>query len=101
MPTILMTGAAGKIGGMLRTRLARPGAGAAAAGHRPADGGRRGEEALQASVTDLDVLITAFDGADAVIHLAGVAGERAWEAGWNTSTSTARGRCSRRRAGPG
>jgi len=75
---VVMTGAAGKIGGMLRTRLARPGRVLRLLDIAPLTAGD-GEEALQASVTDLDVLITAFDGADAVIHLAGVAGERAWE----------------------
>jgi hypothetical protein len=75
---VVMTGAAGQIGGMLRTRLARPGRVLRLLDIAPLTAGP-GEEALQASVTDLDVLTSAFGGADAVIHLAGVAGEGPWE----------------------
>jgi len=75
---VVMTGAAGQIGGMLRTRLARPGRMLRLLDIAPLAAGP-GEEALQASVTDLDVLTSAFGGADAVIHLAGVAGEGPWE----------------------
>ena len=78
MAVVVMTGAAGQIGGMLRTRLARPGRVLRLLDIAPLTAGP-GEEALQASVTDLDVLISAFGGADAVIHLAGVAGEGPWE----------------------
>ena len=75
---ILITGAAGLIGTMLRPRLARDGrmlrlldtarlvAGAA-------------EEAVVASVTDLDELVAACSGVDAVVHLAAISGEAAWE----------------------
>jgi len=79
MPTILITGAAGRIGTMLRPRLARPGRVlrlldivplAAPAG--PA------EEAVTASVTDMDAMTAACAGADAVIHLGGVPTEDAW-----------------------
>jgi nucleoside-diphosphate-sugar epimerase len=77
VPTILITGAAGRIGTMLRPRLARPGrtlrlldiAGLTAG---PA------EEAVQASVTDLSAMTDACRGADAAIHLAGIAYEAPW-----------------------
>jgi uronate dehydrogenase len=87
--TILITGAAGRIGSMLRPRLARPGrvlrlldvvplpdrpgspAGGAAAGD-PA------EEIVTASITDLAAMTAACDGVDAVIHLGGIATEAAW-----------------------
>jgi uronate dehydrogenase len=77
VPTILVTGAAGRIGTMLRPRLARPGrtlrlldiAGLAAG---PA------EEVIQASVTDLGAMTDACRGADAAIHLAGIAYEAPW-----------------------
>src|SRR5215475_1607911 len=75
---VVMTGAAGIIGGMLRTRLARPGRTLRLLDIAPLTAGA-GEEVLQASVTDLDLLTNAFDGAQAVIHLAGVPGERAWD----------------------
>jgi uronate dehydrogenase len=84
VPTILMTGASGGIGSMLRMRLARPGrtlrlldivpppplAGLPASA---------AEEVVQASVTDLAAVTNASAGADAVIHLAGLAGEAPWE----------------------
>ena len=38
-----------------------------------------GEEAIQASVTDLDAMTAACQGADAVIHLAGIPGEASWQ----------------------
>jgi uronate dehydrogenase len=84
VPTILITGGSGRIGAMLRPRLARPGrtlrlldvvpppalvgppAGAA-------------EEFILASVTDCAAVTEASVGADAVIHLAGLAGEAPWE----------------------
>jgi uronate dehydrogenase len=97
--TILITGASGRIGSMLRTRLARPGrtlrlldvvpppplvppplvppplVPADSAG-RPAGAA---EEVVLASVTDLAAVTEASAGADAVIHLAGLAGEAPWE----------------------
>ena len=78
MSVVVMTGAAGQVGGMLRTRLAQPGRVLRLLDIAPLTAGP-GEEAQQASVTDLDVLTTAFGGADAVIHLAGMAGEGPWE----------------------
>src|ERR1700750_343476 len=74
-----MTGAAGRIGAMLRPRL-----GAAARALGLADiaplTARPGEEAIQATITDLDAMTAACQGADAVIHLGGFAGEEPWEA---------------------
>ena len=84
VPTILMTGASGRIGSMLRTRLARPGRTLrlldvipppAVDGVSPG----AGEEVVLASVTDLAALTEASAGADAVIHLAGLPGEALWE----------------------
>ena len=84
--TILLTGAAGRIGSMLRPRLARPDRvlrlldvaplppGPAPAG-LPSAGP---EEAVTASVTDLAAMTAACAGVDAVIHLAGIATEDAW-----------------------
>ncbi|MGO9782158.1 MAG: NAD-dependent epimerase/dehydratase family protein, partial [Streptosporangiaceae bacterium] len=77
MPTILMTGAAGLIGTMLRTRLARPGRTLRLLDVAPVTAGP-GEEAIQASVTDLAAMTAACQGVDAVIHLGGYSGEEEW-----------------------
>jgi hypothetical protein len=79
VPTILITGAAGQIGTMLRPRLARPGRtlrllDTAALTPGPA------EEAVRASVTDLAAMTGACRGASAVIHLGGIASEDTWDA---------------------
>jgi NAD(P)-dependent dehydrogenase (short-subunit alcohol dehydrogenase family) len=78
MSTLLITGAAGQIGTMLRPRLARPGRTLRLLDTTPVTPGP-GEEAVPASVTDLSALTAACQGADAVIHLAGIAGEAPWE----------------------
>ncbi|MDR0345550.1 MAG: NAD(P)-dependent oxidoreductase [Nocardiopsaceae bacterium] len=78
MPTILITGAAGQIGTMLRPRLARPGRTLRLLDTRPLTAGP-GEETVTASVTDLAALTAACQGADAVIHLAAIPGEAPWE----------------------
>jgi uronate dehydrogenase len=75
---VVITGAGGLVGGMLRPRLARPDRTLRLLDLVPLTAGP-GEEVLQASVTDLDALTRACTGADAVIHLAGVSGERPWE----------------------
>jgi uronate dehydrogenase len=74
---ILITGAAGLIGSMLRPRLARSGRTLRLLDIAPLTAGP-GEEAIQASVTDLEAMTAACRGADAVIHLAGISGEAAW-----------------------
>jgi uronate dehydrogenase len=74
---IVITGAAGLVGSMLRTRLARPGRTVRVLDIAPLLAGP-GEEAIQASVADLDVMTAACQGADAVIHLAGIPGEAPW-----------------------
>jgi uronate dehydrogenase len=78
MATILITGAAGLIGGMLRPRLARPDRRLRLLDLAPLTAGP-GEEVVQASITDLDALTAACTGADGVIHLAGLANERPWD----------------------
>jgi uronate dehydrogenase len=75
---VVVTGAAGLIGAMLRTRLARPGRVLRLIDVAELRAGP-GEEVIQASVTDLAALTAAFAGAEAVIHLAGVSGEGPWE----------------------
>jgi NAD(P)-dependent dehydrogenase (short-subunit alcohol dehydrogenase family) len=78
MPTILITGAAGQIGTMLRSRLAAPGRILRLADIVPLEPGP-GEEAVIASVTDMAAMTAACAGADAVIHLGGIPLEAAWE----------------------
>jgi uronate dehydrogenase len=74
---VVITGAAGLVGSMLRPRLARPGRTLRVLDIAPLRAGP-GEEAIQASVTDLDAMTAACEGADAVIHLAGIPGEASW-----------------------
>jgi hypothetical protein len=78
MPTILITGAAGQIGTMLRPRLAAPGRTLRLLDTAPVTA-RPGEEAVQASITSLSDMTAACQGADAVIHLAGIPGEAPWD----------------------
>lgn len=75
---ILITGAAGRIGGYLRSRLARPDRVLRLLDVAPIEA-RPGEEVVQATVEDLDALTDASRGVDAVVHLAGLAGEAPWE----------------------
>ncbi len=77
MTTILITGAAGRIGGMLRGRLAAPGRTLRLLDLAPVTAGP-GEQAVTASVTDLAAMTQACGGTDAVIHLAGASGEAPW-----------------------
>ena len=79
MPTILITGAAGSIGTMLRPRLARPGRVLRLLDIVPlAAPAGPGEEPVTASVTDMAAMTAACAGTDAVIHLGGVPTEDAW-----------------------
>ena len=66
MGTILITGAAGLIGSMLRTRLAQPGRRLRLLDVTPLTAGP-GEEVISVSVTDLDALTKACAGAEAVM----------------------------------
>jgi uronate dehydrogenase len=80
MPTILVTGAAGRIGTMIRSRLARPDRTLRLLDVVPLDPGPGpGEEAVTASVTDMDAMTRACQGADAVIHLGGIPSEKPWD----------------------
>ena len=77
VPTILITGGAGLIGTMLRSRLARDGRTLRLLDTAELTAGP-GEEAIRAPVTDLDAMTAACRGADAVIHLAAIADEAGW-----------------------
>lgn len=78
MPTILITGAAGRIGTMMRPRLARQDRVLRLADIVSLEAGA-GEEAVTASVTDLTAMTAACEGADSVIHLGGISAEAEWE----------------------
>src|SRR5438105_14962579 len=77
MSVVIITGAAGLVGSMLRPRLARPGRTLRVLDVAPLAAGP-GEEAVQASVTDMDAMTAACQEADAVSHLAGIPGEASW-----------------------
>lgn len=81
MAIILITGSSGRIGTMLRTRLARPGRTLRLLDVVPPPGGPGvpGEDAIVASVTDMAAMTEACTRADAVIHLGGVSGEAPWQ----------------------
>jgi nucleoside-diphosphate-sugar epimerase len=75
---ILMTGAAGGVGTLLRPRLAREGRVLRLldlAAVEPGDG----EEAITADVTDPEAMAGAMDGVDAVLHLGGYSVEHHWQ----------------------
>jgi hypothetical protein len=78
MSTVLITGGAGLVGGMLRTRLARPGRTLRLLDIADIQAGPE-EEAILASVTDLAAMERACEGVEAVIHLGGIATEAPWE----------------------
>jgi uronate dehydrogenase len=78
MPTILITGAAGRIGTMLRSRLATPGRTLRLVDVSPLTAGP-GEQAVQASVTDMAAMTTACQDVDAVVHLGGISTEASWD----------------------
>ena len=80
--TVLITGASGRIGVMLRTRLARPGRVLRlldVVPPAPASAGEAAEVLPAASVTDAAAVRRALDGADAVVHLGGIPVEDTWE----------------------
>lgn len=76
--TVLITGAAGRIGGFLRPRLRAPGRRLRLLDVVAVSTVDDGEEAVTASVTDESAMHAACLGVDAVVHLGGIAGEADW-----------------------
>jgi len=77
---VLITGAGGNMGRMLRARLAAPGRILRLLNRSelpPADPGEA-VEIVSASVTDFPAMLAACEGVDAVIHLGGISGEEAF-----------------------
>lgn len=77
---VVITGAAGRIGRELRNLLAAPGRVLRLLDIAPQDPLVDGEQAeiVTGSYTDTDVMAHVLDGADAVLHFGGIAGERSW-----------------------
>jgi uronate dehydrogenase len=78
--TVLVTGAAGGIGTLLRGRLPERGWTVRGLDVVPVIDGRPGEQHVVADAADLAAVGEATQGADAVVHLAGVLGESTWPA---------------------
>jgi uronate dehydrogenase len=77
---VLVTGAAGRIGTVLRGGLPERGWAVRCLDVVPVADERPGEEQVVADVTDLAAMVDATRGADAVVHLAGISGESTWPA---------------------
>ena len=75
--TILIIGASGNMGTMLRSRLAAPGRTLRLFSRSAASPAAPGEsvEIVTGTVTDLDAVLAASEGVDAVIHLGGISQE--------------------------
>jgi nucleoside-diphosphate-sugar epimerase len=79
MTRLLITGAAGNIGTLLRPRLARPGRVLRLLDVAPLGDAASDEELLTGDVTRPDDMADACRDVDAVLHLGGVASEAPWE----------------------
>lgn len=78
--TVLLTGAAGRLGTVLRGGLPERGHALRCLDVVPIVETRPGEEHLVADVADLAAMVDASRGASAVVHMAGIAGESTWPA---------------------
>ncbi|MGI9001678.1 MAG: NAD-dependent epimerase/dehydratase family protein [Pseudonocardia sp.] len=76
--TVLVTGAAGRVGSFLRSRLQRSGRKLRLLDTEPLQPLAENEEVVVASITDMTSMQSACSGVDSVIHLAGEASEADW-----------------------
>lgn len=76
---VLITGSAGVVGTLMRPRLRRPGRLLRLLDLAPQTASA-GEEVMTGSVTDAEVMASACEGVDALIHLGGHSRENSWEA---------------------
>jgi nucleoside-diphosphate-sugar epimerase len=78
---VLITGASGVVGRFMRTRLAKPGRSLRLLDINPPTPAGPDErvEVITGSINDTDVLASAFDGVDAVLHLGGQSREDTWD----------------------
>jgi uronate dehydrogenase len=79
MQHVLITGAAGRIGSVLREGLRGAYPVLRLSDIRPLGEAQAGEELDAADLRDLDQMVAAMEGVDAVVHLGGVPEEDAWE----------------------
>src|SRR6478609_6631971 len=79
MNRILITGAAGKIGNTLREGMAGRYPVQRLTDVVPLGPARKGEEIVQADLTDLASVEAAMKGVDCVVHLGAIPGEDTWE----------------------
>lgn len=77
---VLLTGAAGRIGTVLRGGLPERGWALRSLDVVPIADVRPGEEQVVADAADLVAMVDAAQGASAVVHLAGISGESTWPA---------------------
>jgi uronate dehydrogenase len=77
---VLLTGAAGRIGTVLRGGLPERGWAVRCLDVVPVADERPGEEQIVADITDLGAMVDAAHGASAVVHMAGISGESTWPA---------------------
>jgi uronate dehydrogenase len=80
MSLVLLTGAAGRIGTVLRRGLPERGWSVRGLDVAPAPEERFGEEWVAADVTDLGAVTDAAAGTSAIVHMAGISGESTWRA---------------------
>lgn len=80
MSVVLLTGAAGRIGTVLRGGLPERGWALRCLDVVPVPDERPGEEQVVADVTELAAMVDAVTGVDGVVHLAGISGEATWPA---------------------
>ena len=76
---VLITGAAGRIGGILRRGLAGCYARLRLSDIEPLGEAELGEEIVPADLTDPAQVRAAVDGVDAIVHLGAIAGEATWK----------------------
>ncbi|WCN78658.1 NAD-dependent epimerase/dehydratase family protein [Micromonospora sp. LH3U1] len=73
--TVVVTGAAGRIGTIVRQRLRDEVRHLVLVDREPLEVQSPAERVIRLDLTDLDAVVAAFDGADVVVHLAGVPDE--------------------------
>lgn len=76
---LLITGAAGGVGTLLRPRLAAPGRVLRLLDVAELPDTGDGAELVRASITDLDAVVAACADVDAILHLGGLSTEHPWE----------------------
>jgi uronate dehydrogenase len=75
---LLVTGSAGRVGRLLRPRLARPGRELRLLDLAPQEPATPGETLIEGDLTDAETLARAVANVDAVLHLAAYPVERSW-----------------------